>query len=76
MYTDGGIKLMRRTDKFKEELDEIRVKLYEEIKGMTPEEHVAYIKTLTAPILQEYGLLTVNQIKDNEQMKKEAVFTH
>ena len=67
---------MRRTDTFKEELDEIRVKLYEEIKDMTPEEHVAYIKALAAPILQEYGLRTVNQIKADEQMKKEAVLIH
>ena len=67
---------MKRTDTFKEELDEIRVKLYEEIKDMTPEEHVAYIKTLTAPILQEYGLRTVNQTKTDEQMEKEAVLTH
>ena len=65
---------MRRTDTFKEELDEIRVKLYEEIKDMTPEEHVAYIKALTAPILKEYGLRTVNQIIADEQTKKEAVY--
>ena len=67
---------MRHKDTFQEELDEIRVKLYEEVKDMTPEEHVAYIKTLTAPILKEYGLRTVNQIKADEQMKKETVLTH
>ena len=76
MYANGGVELMKRTDTFKEELDEIRVNLYEEIKDMTPEEHMAYIKTITAPILKEYGLRTINQIKADEQMEKKAVLVH
>ena len=62
---------MKHTNTFEDELDEIRIKLYEETKDMTPEEHVAYIKALSAPILKEYGLRTANQI---EADKKEAVF--
>ena len=66
---------MKRPDTFEDELDEIRVKLYEETKGMTAEEHVAYIKSLAAPVLKEYGLRTLNQVKAEEQMKKEAVLS-
>jgi hypothetical protein len=53
---------------FEEELDAIRLAIYEEIKDMTPEEEVAYINAQAAPILKEYGLRTVNQIKADEEM--------
>jgi hypothetical protein len=66
---------MGRTNTFEDELDEIRVKLYEEIKDMTAEEHVAYIKAITAPVLKEYGLKTVSQMKAEEQLEKEAVLS-
>jgi hypothetical protein len=35
---------------FDEELDAIRVAIYEEIKDMTPEEHIAYMKAQVAPV--------------------------
>ena len=66
---------MKCTNTFEDELDEIRVKLYEETKDMTDEEHVTYIKSLAAPILKEYGLQTLNQIKADGQRKKEAVLS-
>jgi hypothetical protein len=65
---------MKRVNTFEDELDEIRVNLYEQIKDMTIDERVVYLKALAAPILKEYGLRTVNQIKADEQ--KEAVLTH
>ncbi|MBQ3645339.1 MAG: hypothetical protein IJM82_00130 [Synergistaceae bacterium] len=43
-------------DDFEDELDAIRLALYEEIKDMTPEEQVAYIHEQTAPIIKELGL--------------------
>ena len=49
------------------------MKLYEETKDMTAEEQVAYIHSLAAPILQEYGLEAANQIKADEKAKKEAI---
>jgi hypothetical protein len=73
MYADGGAGLMKRSNTFEDELDEIRVKLYEETKDMSIEESVAYLKALAAPVLKEFGLRTVNQIKADEQMKKEAI---
>ena len=66
---------MKRANTFEEELDEIRVNLYEETKNMTIEEHVAYIKSRVAPVLKEYGLQTLNQTKADEQKKKEAVLS-
>jgi len=58
---------------FEEELDAIRLAIYEDIKDMTPEEEIAYIKAQTDPILKEYGLRTINHIEIDEQIKKEAV---
>ena len=66
---------MKRVDTFEDELDEIRVKIYEQIKDMTIDERVVYLKSLATPVLKEYGLRTMNQIKADEQMKKEAVFS-
>ncbi len=41
---------------FEDELDEIRLALYEEIKNMTPDEEVAYITAKTEPILKKHGM--------------------
>ena len=60
---------------FEEELDTVRLAIYEEIKNMTPEEEVAYFNTQAAPILKEYGLQAVDEIKAEEQIKKEAVLS-
>ena len=60
---------------FEDELDAIRLAIYEEIKDMTPEEEIAYLKSRSAPVLEEFGLKTVNQIKADEQVKKEAVLS-
>ena len=66
---------MKRVNTFEDELDEIRVKLYEQIKDMTIGERVAYLKSLAAPVLKEYDLQTLNQIKADEQRKKETVLS-
>jgi hypothetical protein len=63
---------MKSPNNIESELNKVRVRLYEETKDMTAEEHVAYIKSLAAPILKEYGLRTLNQITAEEQAKKEA----
>ena len=72
---DGGIRVMKRIPTFEDELDEIRVNIYEQIKDMAIDERVLYLKSLAAPVLKEYGLRTLNQIKADEQMKKEAVLS-
>ena len=66
---------MKRANTFEDELDEIRVNIYEQTKDMTIDERVIYLKSLAAPVLEEYGLKTLNQIKADEQVKKEAVLS-
>ena len=44
------------SDTWEEELDAIRVRLSEEIKDMTPEEHVAYLRAKTEPLMKRYNL--------------------
>ena len=66
---------MKCANTFEDELNEIRVKLYEETKEMTIDDRVRYLKSLAAPILKEYGMKTLNQIETDEQVKKEAVLS-
>ena len=44
-----------------DELNAVRIELYEKTKGMTPDEEIAYLKSLSAPILKEFGIRTVNE---------------
>ena len=62
-------------DTFEDELDAIRLAMSEEMKDMTPEEEVAYIKALSAPVLKEFGLRTVDHVKTDGQAVKEAVLS-
>ena len=66
---------MKRANTFEDELDEIRIKIYEQTKDMTIDERVVYLKSLAAPVLKEYGLKTLNQIKADEQVEREAVLS-
>jgi hypothetical protein len=54
---------------FEEELDAIRIGIYEKIQDMTPEEEVAYLREQTAPIHEKYGIRTVSEIKRDELIK-------
>ena len=38
------------------EIHEIREKLYEETKGVTPEEHTAWIHERSRALLEQYGI--------------------
>ena len=60
---------MKNSSIIENELNRTRERLYEEIKDMTIEEHVAYINSLTAPIIKQYGLKTLNQVKTEKQME-------
>jgi membrane protein YdbS with pleckstrin-like domain len=55
--------LTMKYNTFEEELDAIRIGLYEETKDMTPEEEIAFIKAQVAPIHEKYGIRTVNEVK-------------
>jgi hypothetical protein len=55
---------------FEEELNAIRLEIYEEIKDMTYEERAAYIKAETAPIHEKYHIRTVSRIETDTQRKE------
>ena len=46
----------RTSDELEDELDAIRLRLYEEIRDMTPEEEAAYINAQAAPIIKKYNM--------------------
>ena len=56
---------------FEDELDAIRLRLYEEVKDMTPEEEIAYLKAQVEPLYQEFGIRT-SDIKPVKPMKRKA----
>jgi hypothetical protein len=53
---------MRNGNTIEEELNAVRVDLYEKTKGMTPDEEIVYLRSLSAPILKEFGIRTVNKM--------------
>ena len=57
---------------FEDELDAIRLSLYEEVKDMTPEEEIAYLKAQVEPLYQEFGIRT-NDLKPVNPIKRKAV---
>ena len=59
--------MMRKQNNIEIELNTIRAKLYEEIKGMPPSEMTAYMKAKVAPIEKKYGIHTVNEIKAKQR---------
>jgi hypothetical protein len=56
---------------FEEELDAIRLEIYEKIKDMTYEERAAYIKTETSPLHEEYNIRVVSKIESDSEQHKE-----
>ncbi len=46
----------RAFNSFEDELDAIRLSIYEEIKDMTPEEEITYFHEQTAPVFEEFGI--------------------
>lgn len=57
---------------FEDELDAIRLRLYEEVKDMTPEEEIAYLKAQVEPLYQEFGIRT-SDLKPVNPIKRKAV---
>lgn len=55
---------------FEDELDAIRLKIYEDIKGMTPEEHCEYFRRKTASAIKEFNIKT-NPLKPCRPVKRE-----
>ena len=57
---------------FEDELDAIRLSLYEEVKDMTPEEEISYLKVQVEPLYQEFGIRT-SDLKPVNPIKRKAV---
>jgi hypothetical protein len=60
---------MKSKNSIEDDLNATRVRLYEETKGMTPSERVAYLKALAAPVREKHGILTLNEIREKESTK-------
>jgi cupin superfamily acireductone dioxygenase involved in methionine salvage len=62
---------------FEEELDAIRLAIYEEIKDMTTEERVDYFNSQAEPIIKEYGMKTMDlrRMNTEEHAKREVVLS-
>jgi len=59
MLVHMGSKMKRKIDPIEREIDKIRVEIYEETKGMTPEEFNEYIRKSTEATIKEYGIKLV-----------------
>jgi len=54
-------------NKVEDELNAVRVALYEEIKGLSPSEMTAYMKAQVAPLYEKYGIRPVRQTAPGTQ---------
>jgi hypothetical protein len=50
---------MKTPDTIEDQIDKIRLAIYEEIKGMTHEQRVEFCKQRTDPIIKQYGFKVV-----------------
>ncbi|MDR1013059.1 MAG: hypothetical protein LBL38_02210 [Lactobacillales bacterium] len=60
---------MSNKNTIEDEIDAIRIALYEETKHMTVNELNDYIKKETAPIIEKYGLKLVSRVKERNKVK-------
>ena len=60
---------MKKLNKVEKEVNAVRAALYEEIKGMSPSEMTAYMKTQVAPINEQYGIRPVRHTMPAAQRK-------
>ena len=64
---------MKKKNTIEDELDAIRVSLYEETKNMSPSELTAYIKAQTEPMLKEHGITPVRGVQTQTSGDDRAV---
>jgi len=55
---------MKKPNQVEQEINDIRLKIYEETKSMSPSELTAYIKQQLAPIRSKHNLQYVNGTTD------------
>ena len=59
-------------DDFEDELDAIRLSLYDEVKDMTTDDMIVYLHEQTAPIIKKLGL-EYSTLKPVQPRKRERV---
>ncbi len=62
----------RTSDTLEEELNAIRLSIYEEIKDMTPEEEENYFRTGTDPIIKQFNM-KISPLKPVRPVRREEV---
>lgn len=60
---------MKKLNNIENELDSIRVALYEKTKDMSASERIAYIKAQTTPVHEQYGIQTIKDVKLTEKRR-------
>jgi hypothetical protein len=56
---------MTRNNPVEDELDAIRLELYEQTKTMSPNERIEYLRRLAAPVHKEFGITPIRAQIDN-----------
>jgi len=55
---------MKTPNTIEQEVDQIRLRIYEKIKDMTPAQVTEYYKRNTEPIIKQYGFKVVSSAKE------------
>jgi len=58
---------MSKQNTVENDLNATRIRLYEETKDMTPDERIAYFRSLSATIRNKHNILTFNEANNNTQ---------
>jgi septin family protein len=59
-----------KNNRIEEELDAIRIKLYEEMKDLTPEEHTKKTNERLQKLAEQYGFTIVSSARRNVEKKE------
>jgi hypothetical protein len=54
-----------KNDPIEDELDTIRIELYEQTRDMLPEKRISYMRQLTAPVNKEFGITPIETYQIN-----------
>ncbi|MDR1051442.1 MAG: hypothetical protein LBP95_10265 [Deltaproteobacteria bacterium] len=60
---------MKNKNTIEDEIDAIRIELYEQTKHMTPKEFIAFIHKQTAPINEKYGFKPISRVMERGEKK-------
>jgi hypothetical protein len=60
---------MKNKNTIEDEIDAIRIELYEQTKHMTSKEFIAFIQKQTAPINEKYGFKPISRVMEYDNKK-------